>query len=284
MCEIPRLCSQARVARDDIGVFLAEASFCVYPTHDGAFLGPSRRPASSNGGGRHLCNDQGRVAINDDWGERVIYELRTYTLKPGTVPAYLKLNAEVGRPVRGDRYGKLIGAWTTEFGTLNQYVHLWEYADANERDRLRADLAQNPDWAPGYTSQIRPFMLKQENTFLSLDEDIGLRSVEGSGHIYELRTYSALPGAIGGWAAGFKRSLAQRETHSKLVGLWTTEVGGLNAAKHLWVYDSLQHRTAVREAMAADKELLAQRATGGPSPLIGQESVILIPTKVSPLQ
>jgi len=69
-----------------------------------------------------------------------------------------------------------------------------------------------------------------------------------------------------------------------LVGLWTTEVGGLNAAKHLWVYDSLQHRTAVREAMAADKELLAQRATGGPSPLIGQESVILIPTKVSPLQ
>jgi hypothetical protein len=214
----------------------------------------------------------------------VIYELRTYTLMRGSVPAYLKLNAEVGRVVRGDRYGTLVGAWTTEFGTLNQYVHLWAYADSNERERLRGELAKNPDWSPGYTSQIRPHMLKQENTILTLDEDIGLRSVEGTGHVYELRTYSALPGAIGGWATGFKKSLAQRETHSKLVGLWTTEIGGLNAAKHLWVYDSLDHRAAVREAMANDAVLKEQRASNGPSPLIGQESIILLPTASSPLK
>ena len=55
----------------------------------------------------------------------MIHELRTYTLYPGKQGEYLKLNLEVGRKVRGDNYGILRGSWTTEFGTLNQYVHLW---------------------------------------------------------------------------------------------------------------------------------------------------------------
>jgi len=54
----------------------------------------------------------------------MIYELRTYTFHPGKLPEYLKLNAEVGRKIRGNDYGKFEGGWTTEFGTLNQYVHL----------------------------------------------------------------------------------------------------------------------------------------------------------------
>ena len=72
----------------------------------------------------------------------MIYELRTYTLVPGMQAQYLKLNAEVGRKIRGDTYGVLQGAWTTEFATLNQYVHLWGYADLGERDRLRGGAGQ----------------------------------------------------------------------------------------------------------------------------------------------
>ena len=55
----------------------------------------------------------------------MIYELRTYTLQPGTQAQYIKQSGEVGRKIRGDNYGKFEGGWTTEFGTLNQYVHLW---------------------------------------------------------------------------------------------------------------------------------------------------------------
>src|SRR4029078_9068781 len=50
----------------------------------------------------------------------MIYELRTYTFQPGKQGEYLKLNLEVGRKVRGDKYGKFEGGWTTEFGMLNQ--------------------------------------------------------------------------------------------------------------------------------------------------------------------
>src|SRR5882762_9916438 len=97
----------------------------------------------------------------------MIYEQRTYTLQPGKQPEYLKLNAEVGRKIRGDKYGKFEGGWTTEFGTLNQYVHLWSYPDLNERERLRGELAKNEEWTKGYVPQIRPLLLAQENKILS---------------------------------------------------------------------------------------------------------------------
>ena len=97
----------------------------------------------------------------------MIYELRTYTFQPGKQGEYLKLNAEVGRKVRGDKYGKFEGGWTTEFGMLNQYVHLWAYPDLNERERLRGELAKNEEWTKGYVPQIRPLLMAQENKILS---------------------------------------------------------------------------------------------------------------------
>ena len=60
------------------------------------------------------------------------------------------------------------------------------------------------------------------------------------------------------------------------------EVGALNAATHLWVYDSLAHRTEVREGMAKDTKLRELRGNGAEN-LISQESVILNPTAFSPL-
>src|ERR1700758_2934279 len=97
----------------------------------------------------------------------MIYELRTYTLMPGKQAEYLNRSGEVGRPVRGDHHGKLEGFWTTEFGTLNQVVHLWAYADLNERARLRGELSKNTEWTEGYLPQIRSMLVAQENKILS---------------------------------------------------------------------------------------------------------------------
>ena len=212
----------------------------------------------------------------------MIYELRIYTVKPGVMPKYLGIVGEIGMKIRGNDYGKLVGSWTSEFGQLNEYYHLWEYPDPNERARLRAALAKVPAWSAEYLSATRGMVLAQRNTILTLDDDIGLRSVEGKDHIYEMRTYRALPGQIGGWTTTFKRSLERRETHSKLVALWMAEVGGLNAGTHLWVYDSLAHRTEVRAGMAKDSTLRELRGNGAES-LISQESTILMPAPFSPL-
>ncbi len=156
----------------------------------------------------------------------MIYEQRTYTLQPGKQPEYLKLNAEVGRKIRGDKYGKFEGGWTTEFGTLNQYVHLWSYPDLNERERLRGELAKNEEWTKGYVPQIRPLLLAQENKILSAVTPF--KPPADSGNIYELRWYRAQVGKLGEWLNLAKGVLPSREKYSRNVCYWQTEAGQLN--------------------------------------------------------
>jgi hypothetical protein len=211
----------------------------------------------------------------------MIHELRTYTLVPGSQPQYLKLNAEVGRPTRGDKYGKLEGAWTTEFGTLNQYVHLWSYPDLVERDRLRGELAKNEAWSKGYVTQIRPFILAQENKILSTV--LPLQPPMGAGHIYELRWYRTHTGKAGEWLSHFKAIMPTRERYSRRVGLWQTEMGQLNEVVHLWAYPDLNERASVRAKLGQDPEW--QAFLGKAVPLLAHmQSVILNPTTVSPMR
>jgi hypothetical protein len=211
----------------------------------------------------------------------MIYELRTYTLLPGKQNEYLKLSGEIGRKVRGDNYGKLEGSWTTEFGTLNQYVHLWSYADLNERERLRVELMKNERWVKEYAPLIRAMMLAQENKILS--PALPLAPPANSGHLYELRWYRSYPGKIGEWIAQIKGIMPTREKYSKIVGLWQTEMGQLNEAVHLWVYRDLNERAAVRAKVLQDPEWQAYLGRTAPL-LLEMKSIILNPTPFSPMK
>jgi|RhiMetdeSRZDD1v2_1073273.scaffolds.fasta_scaffold826771_2 hypothetical protein len=210
-----------------------------------------------------------------------IYELRTYTFHPGKLPDYLKLNAEVGRKIRGDNYGKFEGGWTTEFGMLNQYVHLWSYADLNDRERLRGELAKNQAWAKDYVAHIRPLLLAQENKILSAVTPF--KPPAGSGNLYELRWYRAHPGKLGEWLNLAKGVLPSREKYSQNVCYWQTEVAQLNEAVHLWVYKDLNERAAARSKALGDPDW--QAFLGKALPLLqSMQSAVLIPTTVSPMK
>ena len=86
----------------------------------------------------------------------MIYELRTYTVKPGTLGDIVKAASTVSRDIRGNNYGKLEGYWFTEIGPLNQVMHMWSYDSFDERARLRGELAKNPRWNGEYIPLIRP--------------------------------------------------------------------------------------------------------------------------------
>ena len=62
----------------------------------------------------------------------------------------------------------------------------------------------------------------------------------------------------------FAKRLPLREKHSKLGAFWHTEFGPLNQVIHVYPYDDLQQRTAVRAAMAQDTALAAAPRRGGP--------------------
>jgi len=67
----------------------------------------------------------------------MIFEMRTYQLKPGTVPQAEQAFADkIGERVKLSR---LAGFWHTEVGDLNKIIHIWPYKDIVERTTDPAD-------------------------------------------------------------------------------------------------------------------------------------------------
>jgi len=87
-----------------------------------------------------------------------LYEIRIYTYKPGAMPTVLERFGKV-IPERVN-ISPLAGAWYSAIGSLNQYVHIWAYRDAGERERLRAEAQKS---VQGWPPPTREFLIKQEN-------------------------------------------------------------------------------------------------------------------------
>ena len=117
----------------------------------------------------------------------MIYELRTYTVKPGTLGDIVKAASTVSRDVRGDNYGKLEGYWMTEIGPLNQVMHMWSYASFDERAKLRGELAKNPRWTGEYIPLLRPLLVRQEVRLMTAVRPPVAPST--TGNVYEFRNY-----------------------------------------------------------------------------------------------
>ena len=213
----------------------------------------------------------------------MIYELRTYTLHPGKAPEFIQHAGSIAVPIRGDRYGKLAGYWSTDVGTLNQVVHLWAYDDLAHRTRAREELSKNPRWNTEYVPKIRPLLLKQENKILIPAHSRPVESSAQGNGVYELRTYRLHPGKVPEWMETFTSGLVAREKYSKLFGLWSSEIGELNQVAHLWGYTDLNHRAQVRKDSMADP--VWKETVGKLGPLMQlMENKLLIPTEFSPLK
>ena len=90
----------------------------------------------------------------------MIIEMRTYLLKPGTVPAFMERFAE-GLPAR-IQFSKLGGIWHTEVGTLNQVVHVWPYESLEDRERIGQAARKTGKWPPN----THEFIILQENKII----------------------------------------------------------------------------------------------------------------------
>lgn len=211
----------------------------------------------------------------------MIYELRVYTLHPGKQPAFLAHGADVGQRVRGDRYGQLLGYWTSEFGTLNQVFHLWAFNSLEERGRLLSELGKVKAWSAEYLPKARSMIVNQETSILTALTPLDLPS-DGP-NVYELRRYTAHPGKVPEWAQLMQAAAAERRKVSRIVGVWTSEIGVLNQIVHLWAYKDLNERAAAR---AQAMSLLSWRdfVSKVPPLLARMESTILNPAPFSPMQ
>lgn len=96
----------------------------------------------------------------------MIYELRTYDVKPGRLAEYMQLFNDVGVPARKN-FGTLIGFWSTEFGPLSRVVHLWQYESLDRRAELRAALMQQPQWTQDFLPLANPMLDRMESVILN---------------------------------------------------------------------------------------------------------------------
>jgi len=93
--------------------------------------------------------------------------------------------------------------------------------------------------------------------------------------IYEVRTYTLQPGTVAEFEKRYAQRLALREKHSKLGAFWHTEIGALNQVIHVYPYDDLQQRTAVRDALAQDTA--RAQIPSGREFVVAQEAEIVVP-------
>ncbi len=76
----------------------------------------------------------------------MLYDVRTYTCKPGTIKKHLALYEQFGKEPQFRNLGNPLAYLVTETGNVNQYVHIWQYEDAGDRERKRAAMWSDPDW------------------------------------------------------------------------------------------------------------------------------------------
>ena len=204
----------------------------------------------------------------------MIYEFRAYDLIPRSVPDFENGFAEKLPGRLG--FSPLGGLWHTEFGPLNQVLHIWPYENIAARDETRAKAVAAGAWPPK-TSQF----IANMNTEILLPapfmQPLGERKI---GPIYEMRTYTYNPGDIPKVIEAWGGAIEERQKYSPLVGAWYSDVGQLNRWVHMWAYESMEQRMKVR---AETREKGVWPPPSGVSP-IKQENKLLIPAACSPMQ
>lgn len=212
----------------------------------------------------------------------MIYEVRTYDLKPKSLPLVEQLFAE--RYEKRRHHSEMAAFWHTEIGPLNQIVHVWPYRDLAERSRIRAESVRDGSWPP----PIRDHVLAMRSDIMmpfAFSPELKPAKV---GPIFEMRTYAYKTGELPKIVKIWEEAMPARLAYGPVTALWYSEFGALNKFVHIWPYRSLQERTEIREKTRAagiwPPSEIAEKRTGSSYELLGMENKILVPASFSPLQ
>ncbi len=203
----------------------------------------------------------------------MIYEIRTYEVKPRTVPEVEKRFGEAYKQP-GEK-APLVGSFHTEIGQLNEIVHIWAFADLDERDRVQRELRENANWPP----KLEEFIVHAESEIVRPFPFLPDFEPGDHGPIYELREYNFILGKPASISETWEKSLPERIKRSPLLMGGYVQFGNVNKFVHLWPYKSMDERLAVRNKAVADG---IWPPTSSESPYFAQRNRILLPSAFSP--
>ena len=98
----------------------------------------------------------------------MLLDFRTYKCKPGTIGAHLKLYEDFGKSPQFRCLGEPLCYLKGETGDPNEYVHIWVYKNAGDREAKRATLWSDPEWL-AYTKKSAELgaLVSQENKLMN---------------------------------------------------------------------------------------------------------------------
>jgi hypothetical protein len=92
-------------------------------------------------------------------------EMRVYRSHPGVLDRFFEIYAAEGLPVQLGHLGNCIGYFRSVDGRIDEVVHLWGYADLNDRNKRRTALFADPAFKT-FLVQGVPHFSRQENFIL----------------------------------------------------------------------------------------------------------------------
>jgi len=205
----------------------------------------------------------------------MIIEMRTYRLKPGSVPEATKRFGEAVEGYGRSKISPLGAFFHTEVGPLNRIIHCWPYESLDDRDKKRAAGMKLEGWPP----KIQEFIEEMESKIINLAPFSPALGDRRLGDLYEIRTYTMLPGALPTVTEKWAERIEGRTKLSPLAFAGSTELGGLNQWIHVWAYKDAAERFRIRAE--AQKTGAWPPATRGQ--FTRQENMFVVPAAFSPL-
>jgi hypothetical protein len=206
----------------------------------------------------------------------MVIEVRTYKLKPASVPEFEKRFAEK-LPERV-KLSPLAALWHTEVGPLNEVTHVWPYDSLDQRAEVRAAAVKTGVWPPNNTDLL---VSMQSEIYIAAPFSPALTPRE-VGPLFEIRTYTLAPGALAGMMERWATKIDERVKLSPLVGAWYSELGGLNKWVHIWAYKDAAERQRIRSEAVARGIWPPGGAASGL--VLKQENKLVMPAACSPLR
>ncbi len=76
----------------------------------------------------------------------MLLDVRTYACKPGTLNEHMALYEKMGKGPQTRHLGQPLAYLKTETGDPNEYIHIWVYENAGDREARRAAMWADPEW------------------------------------------------------------------------------------------------------------------------------------------
>src|SRR6202023_4382684 len=96
----------------------------------------------------------------------MIFDLRTYTIKPNRLARFLETYERLALPLQRKYLGEPYGFFVSHIGPLNRVVHLWQYESLADREQRRDAMEADPEW------QAYRRVALEEDTLIDMENQI----------------------------------------------------------------------------------------------------------------